>query len=67
MGIAPAEAKKLTVWELGAITDRWMEAHEPADKPGSRLSPTEKDELWDWMQTKKMPLSHRKTNGARDG
>ena len=68
MGISPSEAKKMTLWEFQAVTDYWIDTHQAAsDKPGSRLSETEKDELWDWMQTKNIPLSHRKKNGAGNG
>lgn len=45
----------------------WSEAHQPADQPGSRLTPDARDEIWDWMQTKNIPLSHRKGNGAGTG
>jgi hypothetical protein len=46
----------------------WSEVHQ-IEKPGSRLSDTEKDELWDWMKTKNIPLSfaaarQAKGNGA---
>lgn len=67
MGIMPSEFKRMTVWELNAVTERWVEAHTPSDGPGSRLTPDERDEIWDWMQTKNIPLSHRKSNGAGTG
>jgi hypothetical protein len=66
MGLAPSETKRMTVWELRAVTERWIEAHATDDK-GHRLSETEKDEIWEWMQTRPaMPLTHRK-NGKAHG
>jgi hypothetical protein len=62
MGIAPSEAKKLTVWELAAVTDRWIEAHDIGDD--RKLSPAEADEIWNWMQQKDpVPVSSTKSNG----
>lgn len=75
MGISPAEAKKLSIWELNAVAERWIEAHaiEGQDgKAGDKLSSGEKDEIWAWMQSRPhSPLTlkeARKTaNGARPG
>jgi hypothetical protein len=66
MGISPDAAKKMTLWEFQAVTDYWIETHQTdADKPGSKLSDDEKDELWEWMQTQNIPLTRfKKPNGS---
>jgi hypothetical protein len=62
MGMSIEDVKKTTVWELAAITDRWIEAHDTGDD--RKLSPAEADEIWDWMQQKDpVPVSSRKSNG----
>jgi hypothetical protein len=68
MGVAPSELKRLTVWEFSAVADRWIEAHEASDKPGSRLSENEKDELWDWMKTRTdIPVSRAAARAKKNG
>ena len=69
MGISPAEAKKMSVWEMAAVTDRWIEAHDTeSHKAGGRLDKDEKDRLFDWVKSKGRPLTLKearaKTNGA---
>ena len=49
MGISPLEAKKMSVWEFGAVAERWAEAHDTGKRDG-KLSDGEKDEIWTWMQ-----------------
>jgi hypothetical protein len=66
MGVAPSEAKKMTVWEFVAVCDRWIEAHE-VEQPGSRLSDTDKGEIWDWMQSKDIPLSRKAARAKSNG
>jgi hypothetical protein len=63
MGVAPSELKRMTVWEFGAVADRWMEAHDTGEHG---MSNSEKDEIWEWMQTQpKVPLTLK--NGRADG
>ena len=65
MGIAPSELKRMSVWEFGAVANRWVEAHDSGEQG---MSSAEQDELWDWMQTRpKVPLTHRKGNGQVHG
>ena len=62
MGISPAEVKKMSVWEMAVVTERWVEAHDTGDRKG-RLDENEKDEIWAWMQTQpKVQFSYK--NGA---
>jgi hypothetical protein len=68
MGISPAEAKKMSIWEFSAVAERWIEAHDGGQRDG-KLSKEEADEIWDWMQSKPtMPLTlkeaRRRANGA---
>jgi hypothetical protein len=67
MGIAPSEVKRMSVWEFIAVTDRWIEAHEPAD--GSQpLREADADEIWDWMQTKPpVPLTLKQARQQANG
>jgi hypothetical protein len=73
MGISPAEAKKMSVWEFGAVSERWIEAHDTDRHRDGRLSEGEKDEIWTWMQDlPAAPLTlkearARKGNGAGTG
>jgi hypothetical protein len=63
MGMSIDDAKRASMWEMAAATERWMEAHDPEghnDKPGSRLSEDDKDEIWAWMQEE----GYVKPNGA---
>jgi hypothetical protein len=67
MGISPGDVKKMTVWEFVAVADIWSAAHE-VEQPGSRLSDTDKGEIWDWMQKQDSPVNRaaaRRTNGHR--
>jgi hypothetical protein len=58
MGVMPGEFKRMTVWELSAVTERWIEAHDTGERG---MSKAEQDEMWEWMQSKpKVPLTHRK-------
>ena len=67
MGIAPSEVKKLTVWEMAAVTERWVEAHDTGDS-GGKLSEPEKDEIWTWMQAKPgIPLTLKEARKKRNG
>jgi hypothetical protein len=70
MGISPAEAKRMSMWELAAVTERWIEAHDVEGARG-RLNAEEKDELWEWVQAKGRPLTlkeaRKKANGAGTG
>jgi len=50
MGISPVEAKKMSVWELAAVEERWFEAHDTGQRDG-KLSEGERDEIWEWMQS----------------
>jgi hypothetical protein len=65
MGIAPSEFKRMSLWEFQAVTERWIEAH---DAGGNTLPEAEKDEIWDFLQTRTdIPLSRaaaRKGNGV---
>lgn len=45
----------------------WGEAHQPADAPGSRLSPEEKDDIWEWMQKKDIPVSRAAARAKSNG
>jgi hypothetical protein len=65
MGIAPSEAKKMTVWEFVAVADRWIEAHD-TEQPGSRLSQTDKDDIWAFMQKRTdIPVSRAAARRAK--
>lgn len=61
----------MSMWELAAVTERWIEAHDTESHRGNRLNEEDKDELWKWMQTKNRPLTlkeaRKKANGARPG
>ena len=48
MGFSPAEVKKMSVFEYLAALDGFAEANNP--EPAGKLSDTEKDELWEWLQ-----------------
>jgi hypothetical protein len=43
MGISPAEAKRMSMWELAAVTERWIEAHDTESHRGNRLNEEDKD------------------------
>ena len=65
MGISPAELKKMSVWEMAAVTERWIEAHDTGDRKG-KLDEDEKDEIWAWMQ-EQGHVGGKKRNGAGTG
>jgi hypothetical protein len=64
MGIAPPDVKRMSMWEMAAVTDRWIEAHDTEGKSekGGRLSEDEKDEIWAWMKAE--GHVRKKGNGA---
>jgi hypothetical protein len=72
MGISTPDAKKMSVWELAAVTERWVEAHDTGQRDG-KLSKDEADEIWTWMQSQPAgPLTlaearKAKGNGAGSG
>ncbi len=49
--MSPSEFKKCSPWEFQAAVDGWVDANTP-DEGGPALSEAEKDELWEWMQSK---------------
>jgi hypothetical protein len=67
VGLQPSEAKALSLVEYFAMIDSWAEAHDTSSH-GNKLSGDEKDEIWEWMQSKKIPLTlkeaREKANGA---
>jgi hypothetical protein len=65
MGISPVEAKKMSVWELAAVSERWVEAHDTGQHDG-KLSDGEKDEIWAWMRQEGY-VGRKKGNGAGPG
>jgi hypothetical protein len=69
MGISPVEAKQMSIWEMAAVTERWIEAHDTEGKDGKgggRLSDDEKDEIWTWMKAEGH-VGKGKGNGAGTG
>jgi hypothetical protein len=48
------------------MIDSWAEAHDTGSH-GSRLSGDEKDEIWDWMQSKKIPLTLKEAREKANG
>lgn len=68
MGISVSDVKAMTMWEFGAVADRYLEAHEQAhDKPGSRLTDDDKDELFDWVKSRGSPVSHAAAKAKVNG
>jgi hypothetical protein len=56
----------MSIYQIMAAADGWIEAHEVKDD--RKLSETEADEIWAWMQTKDpVPLTARKGNGDGRG
>ena len=56
MGFSPQQIDRMSVWQFMAALDGWMQGH----GGGGGLTEAEKDELWDWMQTRPpVPASHR--------
>lgn len=47
MGFSPAEVKKMSVFEYLAALDGFAEANNP--DAGGKLSDSEKDELWEFI------------------
>lgn len=67
MGISPTEAKKMSLWEMAIVADRWIEAHDSGDSKG-KLDEGEKDEIWEWMQQRPaVPLTLRQARKATNG
>lgn len=48
MGFAPAEVKAMSVFEYLSALEAFHEANNPGG--GGKLSESEKDELWEWLQ-----------------
>jgi hypothetical protein len=68
MGISPAEVKKMSVWEMAAVTERWIEAHDTGDDRKGKLDEDEKDEIWAWMQAKPgVPLTLKEARAKKNG
>jgi hypothetical protein len=67
MGIPVPAAKQMSLWEMAAVTERWIEAHdtEGRDSKG-KMDDAEKDEIWAWME-KKGVTGRKRTNGAGHG
>jgi hypothetical protein len=50
MGFSPQEVDRMSPWQFMAALEGFVSAHDPdGDK---RLSDSEKDDLWQWLQGK---------------
>lgn len=50
MGFPPSEVDRMSQWQFFAAMDGWMKAN--GSGGDGHLSQVEKDEIWEWMQTK---------------
>ena len=50
--MSPAEFKECSPWEFQAAVDGWLDANTPDEGGGYAMSDAEKDDLWEWMQSK---------------
>jgi transposase len=48
------------------MIDTWAEAHDTSGR-GNKLSGDEKDEIWEWMQSKKIPLTLKEAGERANG
>lgn len=69
MGISPLDAKRMSMWEMAAVTDRWIVAHDTdAAENKGMLDADEKDEIWNWMQARPgRPLTLKEARAKRNG
>ncbi len=69
MGISPLDAKRMSMWEMAAVSERWVEAHDTdsAEEKG-KLDEDEKDEIWNWMQAQPAaPLTLKEARAKQNG
>jgi hypothetical protein len=50
MGLSPQQIDAMSVWQYFALVDGWVKANDTGG--GGKLSESEKDEIWEWMQGK---------------
>jgi hypothetical protein len=59
MGFTPQQVNDMSVWQFNAVAIGFAQQYE-----ASGLSASEKDELWDWLQSKDdAPAAHRRPKG----
>jgi len=57
MGFSPQQVDQMSVWQFFAAMDGWVAANSGSE---GGLTEAEKDDLWDWMQTRPpVATSHR--------
>jgi hypothetical protein len=51
--MAPTEVDRQSVWQMTAAWNGYVQAHSPKD--GAKLSDSEADELFDWIEAGTVP------------
>lgn len=68
MGIAPPDAKQMSMWEMAIVAERWIEAHDTGEDDKGKLDDDEKDEIWTWMQAQpQRPLTLKEARTKANG
>lgn len=58
MGFPPSEIDRMSMWQFFAAMDGWVTAKGGGNS--NALSEAEKDDIWEWMQTKESaPLTDK--------
>ncbi|MET3601811.1 hypothetical protein [Martelella mangrovi] len=49
MGFTPQQVNEMSMWQFNAALEGYVEANS-ADESAGKLSQSEADEIWEWMQ-----------------